>query len=98
MSAWYVFSAMGFYPFDPCGGEYVLGAALLPEISIKTGEGKVFTITSEGSGTGTVTLNGRAVESPSITHKDVMNGGALCFAHDFKYVQIPPRDSGNTVR
>ena len=80
MSAWFVFASMGFYPFDPCGGEYVLGAALLPEISIKTGEGKKFTITSEGSGAGSVTLNGNKVEGPSIAHKDVMNGGILRFA------------------
>ena len=74
-----------FDPFDlhPVNGEYVLGEALLPEISIKTGEGKKFTITSEGSGAGSVTLNGNKVEGPSIMHKDVMDGGALCFAPDF---------------
>ena len=35
MSAWYLFSAMGFYPFNPCGGEYVLGAPQLPKVTIK---------------------------------------------------------------
>ena len=35
MSAWYIFSAMGFYPFNPCGGEYVLGAPQIPKATIK---------------------------------------------------------------
>lgn len=35
MSAWYVFSAMGFYPFNPCGGEYILGAPQVPRVTIK---------------------------------------------------------------
>ena len=35
MSAWYVFSAMGFYPVNPCGGEYILGAPQLPRITIE---------------------------------------------------------------
>ena len=35
MSAWYVFSAMGFYPFNPCGGEYVLGAPQVERVTIK---------------------------------------------------------------
>ena len=34
MSAWYLFSAMGFYPFNPCGGDYVLGAPQLPKITL----------------------------------------------------------------
>ena len=37
MSAWYVFSAMGFYPFNPCGGEYVIGAPQVPRVTIKLG-------------------------------------------------------------
>ncbi len=34
MSAWYVFSAMGFYPFNPCGGEYVIGAPQVPKVAL----------------------------------------------------------------
>jgi putative alpha-1,2-mannosidase len=34
MSAWYILSAMGFYPFDPCGGEYVLGETQLEEAEL----------------------------------------------------------------
>ena len=37
MSAWYLFSAMGFYPFNPCGGEYVIGAPQVEKVKIKLG-------------------------------------------------------------
>ena len=37
MSAWYLFSAMGFYPFNPCGGEYVLGAPQVPHVELTVG-------------------------------------------------------------
>ena len=35
MSAWYVFSAMGFYPFNPCGGDYVIGAPQVPKVELR---------------------------------------------------------------
>ena len=39
MSAWYLFSAMGFYPFNPCGGEYVIGAPQVPKVVVKLENG-----------------------------------------------------------
>ncbi len=44
MSAWYIFSAMGFYPVDPVSGEYELGVPLFDEVSIELPDGKTFTI------------------------------------------------------
>ncbi|MBR6691255.1 MAG: GH92 family glycosyl hydrolase [Bacteroidaceae bacterium] len=44
MSAWYVMSAMGFYPVDPCGGEYEIGAPLFPEATLHLPDGKTFTV------------------------------------------------------
>ena len=44
MSAWYVMSAMGFYPVDPCGGEYEIGAPLFPEATLHLQGGKTFTV------------------------------------------------------
>ena len=41
MSAWYVFSAMGFYPFNPCGGEYVIGAPQVPKVELRMENGKL---------------------------------------------------------
>ena len=50
MSAWYVMSAMGFYPVNPCGGEYELGMPLFPEVKLHLANGKEFTITCHFSG------------------------------------------------
>ena len=44
MSAWYVFSAMGFYPVDPCGGIYELGVPLFDEVKLHLANGKTFTV------------------------------------------------------
>ena len=80
MSAWYIFSSMGFYPFDPCGGKYVLGEPQFEEISVKVG-GKEFRVTSDCAGkpTSEVILNGKKMKSVFINHKDVVNGGTLNF-------------------
>ena len=40
MSAWYIFSAMGFYPFNPCGGEYVIGAPQVPKVTLRVRDGR----------------------------------------------------------
>jgi putative alpha-1,2-mannosidase len=81
MSAWCIFASLGFYPFDPCGGEYVLGEAQLPSVSIDVGGGKKFRIKSETSGAASraVKLNGRKLEGVKITHTDLMKGGTLRF-------------------
>ena len=78
MSAWYIFGAMGFYPFDPCGGEYVLGAAQLDEVSLRVGGGE-FRVVREGEGEKAM-LNGRPVDGVVISHGDIVKGGTLAFA------------------
>ena len=77
MSAWYLFSMMGFYPFNPCGGDYVLGAAQAEEVKLNFKNGSVFTIRRGGKGN--VTLNGRPVGRAWISHADVVSGGTLSF-------------------
>ena len=81
MSAWYIFSAMGLYPFDPCGGNYVLGEAQMEEISIDVGGGKRFRVVSElpGEVSASVELNGRKLDGVTISHNDIMKGGTLGF-------------------
>ena len=44
MSAWYVFSAMGFYPVNPVSGRYEIGTPLFPEIKLHLANGKTFTV------------------------------------------------------
>ena len=81
MSAWYIFSAMGLYPFDPCGGNYVLGEAQMEEISIDVGGGRRFRVVSElpGEVSASVELNGRKLDGVTISHNDIMKGGTLGF-------------------
>ena len=90
MSAWYVFSALGFYPFDPCGGEYVIGAPQVPAAEIEVerrgggGQRKVFKMiarnfSKENKYVRSVTLNGRPVTDWKIRHADILAGGELTF-------------------
>ena len=81
MSAWCIFASLGFYPFDPCGGEYVLGEAQLPSVSINVGGGKTFRVVSDvpAAASSAVELNGRKLEGVKIKHADVMKGGTLRF-------------------
>ena len=82
MSAWFVMSAMGFYPVDPVGGVYELGAPMFERVEIPVGEGRAFTVIAEGLSDknryiGSATLDGRPLEKPQITHDDVMRGVTL---------------------
>lgn len=81
MSAWYVMSAMGFYPVDPCGGEYELGAPLFSKVKLKLPNGNSFTIKTgkEAGKNRKVLLNGRKIKGTTISHKDIINGGVLEF-------------------
>ena len=84
MSAWYVFSAMGFYPFNPCGGEYVIGAPQLPEVEISLPGDKKFKVVANGLSkknkyVKSVKLNGKPLEGFKITHDQIMAGGELVF-------------------
>ena len=80
MSAWYVMSAMGFYPVNPCGGEYELGIPLFPKVKLHLANGKRFTITSDrDNGKHNVLLNGKPIDDTTISHKDIMQGGKLSF-------------------
>lgn len=97
MSAWYVFSVMGFYPVNPCGGNYVLGAPQVPSTSIILPNGNHFTILAEGLSdkkhfVKEVLLNGKRLERNFITHNEILRGGKLVFimCHDpqFEYSNL----------
>ena len=84
MSAWYVFSAMGFYPVCPGSDQYVLGTPALDKIEITLENGKTFNIiadnlSKENKYVKAVFLNGKSYSKAYITHQDVMNGGELRF-------------------
>lgn len=84
MSAWYLFSAMGFYPVNPIGGEYILGAPQIAKVTLKLPDNKTFTVEAKGLSkenkyVESVTLNGNLIEGISIHHEDIMKGGTLVF-------------------
>ena len=84
MSAWYIFSAMGFYPFNPCGGEYVIGAPQVPRVVIRLQGGKIFTVVAknlsrENKYVKSVTFNGKPLAGFILRHADIMRGGELVF-------------------
>lgn len=84
MSAWYIFSAMGFYPLNPCGGEYIIGAPQIPEISLSLANGKTFRVkaenlSAENKYVKSVSLDGKEIKDFRIQHADIMNGGNLTF-------------------
>ena len=87
MSAWYLFSAMGFYPANPCGGEYVIGAPQVPAVQVKVegeGEQRTFRVLAKGLSkeskyVKSVMLNGKPLGGCILKHADIEAGGELVF-------------------
>ena len=84
MSAWYVFSAMGFYPVHPTAGVYVFGTPLCHEAVIHTVDGTDFKVvannnSAENKYIQSVKLNGQPYTKSWISHEDIMKGGEIVF-------------------
>jgi predicted alpha-1,2-mannosidase len=84
MSAWYIFSVMGFYPVCPGSDQYVLGSPFAKEVVLALENGKRFTVRAEGLShdavyVRSVRLNGKPYDKAYITHGDIMAGGELTF-------------------
>src|ERR1700761_3693703 len=84
MSAWLVFTALGFYPVAPASNQYVLGRPFVDRAVLHLPNGKVLTIDSENlSGdhgfVKDVLLNGKSLDRSYVTHDELMNGGDLKF-------------------
>ena len=84
MSAWYVFSAMGFYPVNPVSGEYEIGTPLFPEMRLNLGNGKTFTVLApnvsrENIYIQSVKINGQPYDKSYITHQQIMDGSTIEF-------------------
>ena len=83
-SAWYVFSAMGFYPVCPGSNQYVLGVPYFDKLTLHLENGKQLTVTAKGNSDDTryvnaMTLNGETYNHNYLTHDAVMNGGNIVF-------------------
>ena len=89
MSAWYVMSALGFYPVTPGHASYVLGSPLFKKVTISLSNGNTLIIDApenneENIYIERVELNGSKYENNWISHQDIMNGGKLTFYMDNK--------------
>jgi predicted alpha-1,2-mannosidase len=90
MSAWYVFTALGFYPVAPGSNQYILGRPFVSKATLNLPNGKRFTVIAGGLDdahpyVGSVTLDGKPLGRVLITHEEIMRGGELRFA-----MQAPP--------
>jgi len=93
MSAWYMFSSLGFYPVSPGGDEYALGSPAVNNASLTLENGKTFTVEAINQSDKNVyvrkvSLNGKELKTPFIKHGDITSGGKLTF-----YMSSKPKKS-----
>lgn len=83
MSAWYLFSALGFYPVNPVNGAYIFGSPIVQEASLQMPSGQTFTVKSNANAQNryiqSVEWNGTPYTKSYITHQDMVQGGTLVF-------------------
>jgi len=84
MSAWYIFSSLGFYPVCPGTTQYAIGSPYFDEAAIMLPGNKTLTMRSPGLSEKniyiqSISLNGKSIKTPFIDHKDVLSGGELIF-------------------
>ncbi|MDD7885127.1 GH92 family glycosyl hydrolase [Flavivirga sp. 57AJ16] len=84
MSAWYIFSSLGFYPVTPGSQDYAIGSPLVKEAIIHLENGKTLTIKTENQSKENVyvqkvNINGRQIDKPILSHNDLLEGGTMTF-------------------
>lgn len=94
-SAWYVFSALGFYPVCPATNEYVLGGPLFDKAEIHLPNGKTISVLADNNGKDNryvqdLKLNGRPHSKNFLTHETLLNGAKI----DFKMSNKPNKNRG----
>jgi predicted alpha-1,2-mannosidase len=94
-SAWYVFSALGFYPVTPGTGEYVLGSPLFSRVTVALPGGKELVISAPGNSheniyVKKVRLNGKELDVNYVTHDQLTSGGTL----EFTMSPVPETERG----
>jgi predicted alpha-1,2-mannosidase len=84
MSAWYLFSALGFYPVAPGSGQYALGSPAIKTAVIRLENGRTLSIEARNQSeksvyVKSVTLNGKRIDRRYITNAEIINGGRMVF-------------------
>lgn len=89
MSAWYLFSALGFYPVAPGSDQYALGSPVIKTATLHLENGKTLTIEAKDQSDKNVyvkkiTVNGETLKRNYLTHSEIVNGGKIVFYMDDK--------------
>jgi predicted alpha-1,2-mannosidase len=84
MSAWYLFSTLGFYPVSPGSNDYQLGSPAIDKAVIQLENGNTFTVEAKNQSDKNVyvqkvMLNGKQLDKPALQYDDIMKGGSLVF-------------------
>jgi putative alpha-1,2-mannosidase len=84
MSAWFTFTALGFYPVAPGSNEYVIGRPFVDKATLRLPNGRSFTVRADklsaaNGYVGSVTLNGKPLVQSYVRHEQIMAGGELVF-------------------
>ncbi|WP_158882270.1 GH92 family glycosyl hydrolase [Rhodanobacter sp. L36] len=84
MSAWYLFTAMGFYPVNPASGDYLIGSPLFARVTLNLPNGKTFVVSSPGNSATNIyiqsaRLNGKPLDVPVVSYAQIEAGGQLDF-------------------
>ncbi|MEO6803454.1 MAG: glycoside hydrolase family 92 protein, partial [Granulicella sp.] len=84
MSAWYVFTALGFYPVNPASGDYMIGSPLFTRATMRLGNGRQFSVVAANNSATNIyiqsaTLNGKPLKVPIVRYTDLLHGGTLRF-------------------
>ena len=84
MSAWYIFTAMGFYPLNPASADYVIGSPLFTRVVLSLPNGRTFEISAPNNAARNVyiqsaKLNGEPLDAPVISYAQIEAGGRLDF-------------------
>jgi predicted alpha-1,2-mannosidase len=95
-SAWYVFSALGFYPVTPATDQYTIGSPLFKKATLHLENGKTFVIESDNNSEDnfyiqSATLNGKGYSNNYLTYDAIQNGGTL----KFNMSNAPNKDWGS---
>jgi predicted alpha-1,2-mannosidase len=82
MSAWYIFTAIGFYPVDPVAARYLIGSPLFERVTLNLPNGKRFEIAAAHNSPQhpyiqSARLNGRPLQEPVLTYRQIQEGGRL---------------------
>lgn len=83
-SAWYVFSAMGFYPICPGTDQYVIGLPLFDKMTVEMSDGNILEIIAEDNSKMSyyldkITMNGKIIDRNYFTHNELLDGGIIKF-------------------